>query len=183
MRRFLVDEIWDRYHDMPQLHREELREHLGELFDSAFMNKDTRSYESIPNETLAVWLKVMGGDPPGLVHFTENITPLEFAPRDIAIRYQGFSQTRQQRFDYGNTTWPLQQQYFRLQEGAARREFLRQNPILKVYWTWRRDFMLRNPDVVPYIEDDPEKWPKYTSVQELEQAYAAQPSLTRFECR
>ena len=41
--------------------------------------------------------------------------------------------------------------------------------------------MLRNPDLVPYIEDDPDKRPKYENIADLEQAFAQQPRFTPLE--
>ena len=41
--------------------------------------------------------------------------------------------------------------------------------------------MYRNPDVAPYIEDDPEKLPKYKSEAALQEILSAQPAFTRFE--
>lgn len=41
--------------------------------------------------------------------------------------------------------------------------------------------MLRNPDMAPYIEDDPEKRPKYEDIEEMYQAIANQPNFTEQE--
>jgi hypothetical protein len=41
--------------------------------------------------------------------------------------------------------------------------------------------MIRNPDLIPYIEDDPERQPTFPSEAALRQAEAAQPDLTKFE--
>jgi hypothetical protein len=41
--------------------------------------------------------------------------------------------------------------------------------------------MLRNPDLIPYIEDDPDKRPKYENIQDLEQAFAQQPRFIWLE--
>ena len=181
MQQFLVDNIWDIYNDLPQLHKQEVREQLGDLFQSAFLSRDTRSYDSIPNEILQGWLKVMGGDPPGQVHFSETLTPIQFTDPDIAFRYQTFYETRDQTFRYSEVVWPLQEDYFRLQEGQARKDFLKRHPILKQYWDWRRDFMYRNPDVAPYIEDDPEKLPKYPSEAALREVESQQSGFTWVE--
>jgi len=121
--RFVIDEIWDRYNEMPNLHKQEVREHLGELFQMAFLNKETRSYDSIPPEILQTWLKIIGGDPPGQVQYTETLTPMEFTDPEVAWRLQAFFDTREEYFDYNNTLWPIQRDYFRLEEGAARRVY------------------------------------------------------------
>jgi hypothetical protein len=181
MRSFLVDNLWSTYNDMPKLHQIEVRQQLGDLFQGAFMNKDTRSYNSIPMETMQVWLKIMGGDPPGQVTFTETLTPIEFAPVEIAHLYQAFYETRSKVFRYNDVVWPLQEDYFSLTKGKARKAFRRDHPILEQYWDWRKDFMQRNPSVAPYIEDDPDKQPLYPSEEALAEAEQAQPDLRWFE--
>jgi len=85
-------------------------------------------------------------------------------------------------FGYSQLIWPIQKQYFDL-EKDARKDFLVQYPILKSYWDYRRDFMLRNPDLMDYIEDDPEKQPKYETIAEMQQAFMEQPQFTQEELR
>jgi hypothetical protein len=41
--------------------------------------------------------------------------------------------------------------------------------------------MERNPDLAPYVEDDPDKLPKFASEAELRAAEAAQPNFTPLE--
>ena len=168
--RFVIDEIWSRYNEMPNLHKREVSEHLGELFQMAFLNKETRSYDSIPLEIMQVWLKIIGGDPPGQVQFTETLTPMEFTDPEVAWRLQAFYDTREEYFDYNSTLWPIQRDYFKLEEGDARRTYRQKYPELERYWDWRRDFMQRNPQLAPYIEDDPKKQPKFPSEEAMRAA-------------
>jgi hypothetical protein len=72
----------------------------------------------------------------------------------------------------------LQDQYYRLAGGSARSQFADLHPELRDYWAWRRDWLLRNPDVVPYLVENEEDYPKYASVAQMEAAYANQPNLT-----
>jgi len=180
LQRFVVDEIWNLWNGLPVQHKREVSEQLGELFQEAFLDRETRSYENIPLNILQTWLKIMGGDPPGMVHFSETLTPLDLTDPDIAQRLQGFYLTRDQNFQYREQVSPLMDDYFRLDKNG-RKAFLRSHPILKQYWDWRRDFMIRNPTLAPYIEDDPEKLPTYRSEQALQEAQAAEPAFTWFE--
>ena len=41
--------------------------------------------------------------------------------------------------------------------------------------------MYRNPDLAPYLEDDPARYPKYKSEAELRAVQAAQPNYTAQE--
>ncbi|GAG96290.1 unnamed protein product, partial [marine sediment metagenome] len=139
------------------------------------LNTETRNYKAIPIEQLQMWSKIMGGDPPGTL--TEAF-PIEFAPPEVANQTQIFYDVRNDNFpDF----YELQNKYFDLAEGAARRDYLRQYPELKRYWSWRRDFLKRNPSIAPYIDDDFE--PKYASVKEMEEAHREEPSFILPEYR
>lgn len=178
MRNFLIDGMWSKYHDMPSPHKAELKEQLGPEFQQYFLDKETRSYESIPIETMQIWLKMMGGDPPGTLN--SPAPPLVLTDSDIAWRVDNFYDIRTQLFpDYRD----LQNTYFDLEEGTPRRKYLKEHPELIEYWDWRRDFMQRNPDTAAYLEDDPDKRPKYKTEAERNAAYANQPSYYPEELR
>lgn len=179
LRTFLKDEIWDAYNDLPELNRYEIKEQLGNLFTEVFLPNDRESIQSIPLDTLGVWLRYMGGDAPGQL---SEATPLPFeklTDPNTAHRMDAFYNTRTNTFQYYEPggVRELTNKYFML-EKDARKEYLRHNPLLKQYWDWRKDFMLRNPDLAPYIEDDPDKRPLYEDIRQLEAALAAQPSYS-----
>src|SRR3990170_1654334 len=175
IRHFAVDEIWDTWNSLPQLHQNEVSEQLGPMFQNAFLDRNTRSYESIPNEMLVAWTRVMRGDPPGTLSTGPGwqIPPLDLAPRDVAYRADAFYQSRDAYFPQWRD---LQSDYYLLDEGAARREYLRAHPPYAQYRAWRTDWFMRNPDVVPYLTDRPEDY-TYPSEQALREAQAGQPSL------
>ncbi|MCK5850182.1 MAG: hypothetical protein KAH23_04645 [Kiritimatiellae bacterium] len=175
MRSFLVDDVWNLYTDMASINKKIVRETLGEEFSLRFLDKNTANYEAIPIEQLQMWAKMMGGDPPGTL--TEAF-PINLAPPEIATQAQIFYDVRNDNF---SNFYELQNKYFDLAEGTARKDYLRQNPELKQYWDWRRDFLKRNPSVATYIDDEFE--PKYESVQEMEQAYGQEPTFTEPEYR
>ena len=110
-------------------------------------------------------------------------TPFKLTDTATARQVQVFYDIRERMFQYRDEIKPLQNTYFKLEEGEARRGFRRDHTALEQYWDWRREFMKKNPTITPYIEDDPDKQPKYESEAALEQAYAGEPSLTRDEWR
>ncbi len=181
LRTFLVDSLWSKWNDMPKLNRDEVKDHLGDLFQNAFLSKETRATESIPLNTLQYWVSVMGGKTPGQVELSDNQTPLDMTDRDTAYRVQVFYDTRNRVFKYNDQVWPLTEEYYQLKEGAARRAFRNAHPILEQYWDWRRDFMERNPTLAPYISDDPEQMPQYSSERQLQQTKAAEPNFSPME--
>ncbi len=182
LKSFMIDEIWNIYNDLPDLNRRELKEQMGDMFNNAFLNKDTRSHDSIPPEELAVWLRLMGGEAPGELSPATDIPPIKLTDPDFANRMQVFYDVREFNFQYYATDGirDLTKKYHLLKK-SERDDYLVQNPILKQYWDWRKDFMLRNPDLIPYIEDDPDKRPKYENIADLEQAFAQQPRFNWLE--
>ena len=173
-RRFLIDELWSTYNELPKLHRDQLREALGEDFDNVFLGGDRDTYAQVPLEILQMWNRVARGDPVGTL--SGDVISLEYANRDVAQRLQVFYDTRFQYF--GDEIWDTQERYFMLAKGGARRSYLEKHPELAEYWEWRKDFIYRNPDIAPYIEEDPDKLPLYPSEAELERVLGQAPYYT-----
>jgi hypothetical protein len=181
LQNFLVGEIWDWWNDAPQVHKDQVKEHLGPLFRDAFLDKDTRSYESIPLDKMQLWLKIIGGDPAGdMVHYSETLTPLEFAPAEDAQRVQVFYNTRENVFRYNEVFPELWGKYLKLDQNG-KKAFRQSNPIFAQYLWFRDDFMERNPSVAQYIEDDPKFRPTFRSEAALEQVLQAEPDFTPLE--
>lgn len=151
LNRFLVDEIWDKYNGALDVDKRLIRDALGEEFVNSFLVKETRSTGSIPPEQLSVWLKLLGGDPIGTLG--GKVAPLQFAPREEAQLAQFFYDTRRAQFP---NFFELQEGYYALPKDK-RGAYLAQNPTLKAYWDWRRDFMQRNPQAVKYLTDNEEQ--------------------------
>jgi hypothetical protein len=128
---------------------------MGQAFSDAFLSKETRSYDSISSEQLQIWLKLMGGDPPGTLSSSERVllelNQLKLTKPETAWRVQVFYDQRKQMFGNYND---MQNAYYALPKGSARSAYLKKNPQLKRYWDWRSDFMYKNPDLVPYLTDD-----------------------------
>lgn len=172
LRRYLTDRIWQTYWAMPDVNRHEAIEQLGPVFEQQFVNRETRS-DSIDPQILAYWARMLNADVP------ESIAPptlesLELTPPDVAWRIQVFYDARDQNFN-----WPavreVQNEYFRLQP-AARAAFRQQHPELPRYWSWRRDFLYRNPDLIDYMAENPEDY-LYQSAEQYEEAVAGQPNF------
>lgn len=169
-RTFAVDALWSKWNTLTSLEKSAVTDSLGEDFGTWFLNKDTQSVESIPIDTLQVWLKLMNGEPAGTMSI--GAKPIDFPPKGIAQQAEAFYRTRASR--YGDQIWELQADYHKLEKGAARREYLQKFPILKDYWGWRRQWLKDHPNVAPYLVEDPEDLPLYGSVRELEEAVAGQ---------
>jgi hypothetical protein len=153
--KFMVDQVWSAFNQLPKVNQDEVREHLGPEFQDAFMNKATRDYGSIPAETMAVWLKMMNVDPLGGLTADQRMLvnlygKVEMTDPETANRVQVFYDTRKGTYpDF----YKQQGKYYELPKNE-RKSFLRQNPELQQYFTFRRNFMRDNPDLVPYLTDD-----------------------------
>ena len=174
---FVVDELWNKWNELPKLHKSELQDQLGDEFTELFLNKETQAFDAIPIQTMQVWLKLMGGDPPGTLN--SPVPSIELAPADLAWRADTFYKTRNAYYpDY----YDLQDAFFKLTEkGKARETYKKEHPELELYWDWRRDWFHRNPDVVPYLDDNFQF--EYKSAAQYEQVQERQPFYSWDEWR
>ena len=167
--RFLVDNLNDKYYSSPSLVKSQIRKELGEEFVRDFLATGTRDPMSISPEMLGMWLKLVGGDPPGTLG--SEALPLVLAPLDVAYRAQAFYDTRSTYFpEY----FEQQEDYYKLKEGKPRKAFLVDHLDFAQYRNWRRDWLLRNPDVAPYLTEFP---PLFESEAALIAAEEAQPNF------
>jgi hypothetical protein len=162
LRQFMVNEIWGRYFEIPSPNRSLIANQMGEEFQTAFLNSETRSYESIDLQTMSFWAQRLGIPAPDskllppdnlnslLVQAGLLPTALNLMPNDVA---QAVEDYRGQR-DTDHPNWfALQQRYFSLQSRGEQQEFLRQFPDLADYWEDNREFKSANPQLIPILEN------------------------------
>jgi hypothetical protein len=109
LHQFLTDNIWDRYHQLPWVHKNQIAESLGPEYQQ-FVSSNHKA-EGITNDQLQTWLKLMGGDPPGSLN--SPVQPLELADADEAWRVQQFYELRGSLFPHYKE---LQDTYFKLSD-------------------------------------------------------------------
>jgi len=63
LRAFLRSIIWEKYLALPKAQAKEFRAAAGDVFEEAFYNSETRSYDSISTDTLAMWANTLGETP------------------------------------------------------------------------------------------------------------------------
>lgn len=179
LRQFLVSGVWEQYMALGKENQKLVRGQLGPIFEDAFVNKETRSYESIPVEVLATWVQLLGGvvpktSPPAPLPSTgEGGQTLDvLAQQQAVMGTEGWSwpggelgligpQLEQAVADYKearNVEFPnwyaLQSRYFEIPEEnrSARRAFLARFPMLKEYWGWKAEYMAAHGEVANYLE-------------------------------
>lgn len=147
LRQYLRSQVWEQYMGMDDLHKRQAREQLGNLFNDAFLDKETRSYDSISTETLTAWATQLGAETPKTAPGIPQMQGLEFAPAAISATYQEMNDERDRLFP---GIYRAQEAYFNLPEGRIRELFLGQHPELSKYWSWRDSYLAEHPQVIPY---------------------------------
>ncbi len=142
MRQFLISNAWESYNNLTDLEKRSLRSQLGDLFTDSFLNKETRSYDSISTETLAEWVRAMRGvvpeTAPGGMGEVVLPTPELSALYDQYLNLPGSD---------------LMQIYWSLPE-ALRDSFRQNNPQYYAYQDAKALFLMQHPELLPYIIDE-----------------------------
>ena len=111
LRNFLVDKVWEKWANMPHAYRLDVQQAFGNDFDTMFLNKDTRSYSSIPIETLQQWAATMGM----MIPNGPDVKPLpvEWTDPITAKQIEGYYTLREAMFNWPNVS-DAQTEYFNL---------------------------------------------------------------------
>ncbi len=161
LKSFMVDNIWAKWNDLPKVNQDELKAQLGDNFANNFVNKETRNYDSLSPTQLSVYLKLMGGKPVGTLTADQEVmvelNQIKLTAPETAWRVQTFYDMRNQEH---KDWYTLQNKYYGLPE-KERPKFLQGNPELKQYWSDRKDWMNKNPDLVRFLTDDPKQLKQY----------------------
>lgn len=137
LRAFLRSEVWDGWYKMPDLYQQQAKEQLGSTFADAFLNKETRSYDSIDTATYAMWARMLGGDAGGVQ--TAQME-LDLADRAIADKVQEYNDERDKLF-------PNIGEIYNLPEI----EQAKYDDITSAYTSWKQNFIAKNPQIAEYV--------------------------------
>ncbi len=149
LKRFIIAEVWDKYTALPDLYQRQVREQLGEPFTDAFLNKDTRSYDSLDLATLAAWAQMLGATNPKAAPETPAI-PLKLAPEGDAAAVQAYNDARDQRFPEIGQINTL---YYSLSP-EQQQQFAAQYPQIEAYRRWDTQYRAEHPAILPYVVGD-----------------------------
>jgi len=155
LRNQLISIIWDQYGKLAKPNRSLLADTLGNTFKVAFLNKETRSYDSIPTGSLVLWARVLGAEVPQTKETAavnaippEQLIQVPQWQPEIAGKIELYQKQRNHMFPL---YYPLQQQYYSLPEGSKRKAFLQQFPELKLYWNWKAQYRRDHPELEGYF--------------------------------
>jgi hypothetical protein len=178
MRQFLVSEIWERWTLLENKNKPLVVDQLGENFERMFLDKNTRDYTAVDQETLAYWARLLGGYVPQ----TEETSGVSNIPLyqqenlklyrpDVIAQVEDFQAQRDEQFP--NYKF-LQTTYFDLPEDpkSVRREFLAEYPELTEYWDWKDNYYDKYPLVKSYQDEQAKRYEDnqeiYTSAQGMD---------------
>jgi hypothetical protein len=144
LRQMLISQIWDKYGELNKLNQDAAQKQLGEKFGNAFVNKETRSYDSIDTQTLGFWAKTLGAKTPAKVAAPE--TPLQGVPAATSANYDAFTAAKAQAFPGLDALYKI---YWTAKPGE-RTLIEKGHPEMQKYMSWKTQYLAQHPDLIPY---------------------------------
>jgi hypothetical protein len=150
LRRYMRSRIWERYYELPELQRKIVADDLGDLFKDAFLNKSTRSYDSIKTDTLQYWAQRMEAHMPDSLKKDMQEAPIEMPEQGVTDAYGMYKQQRDAQFP---GIYEIQNLFYTLPPAMQERirgEF----PQLSEYYRWRDRQVYANPELAQYVAQE-----------------------------
>lgn len=147
LNQFLRGAIWDGYYATPALERRAISDQLGDIFKNNFINKETRSYDSIDTATLAQWARAFNATVPETAPATPQIS-FNLPEASVSQTYDQYRNWQQEQPGY-----PLYSMMWSLPEGM-RDQFKLQHPEVAAYQDQRYIFLAQHPEILPYVIGD-----------------------------
>lgn len=173
LRSFLVGQIWDNYMALDKPNKKVVTGQMGNQFRRSFLDSETRSYENIDTDTLAMWAKMLGGQAPAPLPASQGspqaplvsppnipdgsiqgggvmVPELEGVPSGVAAEINRYEQWKAESF-------PGINEILNIYYGTPvekRREIVAMFPQLKKYWTKRREYLAEHPAAAQFIDRD-----------------------------
>lgn len=165
LRSFMIGNIWDAYMALGDTNKKAAVEQMGEDFDRAFLDKETRSYDSIDVATLTRWAQMLQT----MVPTTEQTLPQIqqpapalnlYDPQVTTITDHFFTERKEKYNDY----YFLERGYYSLPK-SERTAYLAKFPRLREYWDWKKGYYDKYPELQPIFKGqvfkqvDTSQWP------------------------
>lgn len=147
LNQFLRGAVWDGYYATPELERRAIADQLGDIFKNNFINKETRSYDSIDTATLVQWARAFNATVPETAPATPQIS-FNLPEASVSQTYDQYRNWQQAQPGY-----PLYSMMWSLPEGM-RDQFKLQHPEVAAYQDQRYIFLAQHPEILPYVIGD-----------------------------
>lgn len=160
LRRFLRSQIWEGYNELEGPNKSIMRENLGDLFNNAFLNKETCSYDSIDTQTLALWAAALSKDVPTVPSMIESVQPkdvIRIVNPETGSKLLPASQNAavQAYWDEREKLFPglkrVEEVYYGLPKDM-RKQMLATYPKLQEMWDWGKTYKMYHPEVKDYLD-------------------------------
>jgi hypothetical protein len=155
LRSYLVGNIWDQYMALGDTNKKAARAQMGDEFARSFLDKETRSYDSLDVQTLTSWAQMLGA----LIPRTPETSPVMavpageqpqldlYDPSVTAVTDKFFTERKDKYSDY----FMLEQGYYSLPK-SKRAGYLLKFPRLKEYQNWRDGYYKQYPGLKPILQ-------------------------------
>lgn len=148
LRSYLYKSIMDKWYDLSDTEKDELKMAFDTDFQRAILDKDTRAYQTMDLDQLAAYAQAMNGSIPYLATDSLNTTNVprintNVIPQAQKSAQETYLQEREKQFpgmaDVSNIYYKLPVE--------DRKIFRKTNPDLDRYWQWNRQYKDAHPDV------------------------------------
>ncbi|CAK0744646.1 hypothetical protein CCP3SC15_1310001 [Gammaproteobacteria bacterium] len=152
LRSFLVGQIWDGYMALGETNQKQARKEMGDLFSQSFLDKETRSYDTLTVDQLTNWAQMLQKKvpttpqtAPALEQPAPQLNLYDKNVTDITDTY--YKQRREKFPDY----YQVESGYYNIPK-SERTAYLLAHPDLKQYWTWKDKWNSAYPELSPVFK-------------------------------
>lgn len=147
MKKYLWSLNWDLRYSKDPLIRQQLDEQMPDDYHNLFLNKETRSFDSVNIPTLAQWAQAWGGVLPETAPETPSMG-IELPEASLNTAYNEYIAWRDAQPGYALTGV-----YYNLPQGMQS-QFKAAHPEVQAYLEAKYTFGAANPELIPYIISD-----------------------------
>jgi hypothetical protein len=146
LRRYLITEVFDKYMALQGVNKQEANQQFGKIFQDAFLNKDTRDYDSIKTETLTLWSQQLKGWAPQDAGAPQ--TQLNLTDAKMAKMTQDYSDTRDKMFsDYKGYMQGLPEDA----DSETFMDYYKKYQQYDGFQRWKNKYLAEHPEIIPYV--------------------------------
>jgi len=131
LKRFLISEVWDRYMDLPAVHKKQVQEQFGDNFTMAFLDSETRDYDALDTETITMWAQMLNGFVPE--DKKQTTLPLKLADDVTAKAVDAYYADRKAKFGEEITEEVYQSDK---------------------YNKWRNAYLAKHPEILEWVTSE-----------------------------
>lgn len=145
VRQYMISNIWDKYNELQPKDKQRVRDALGTEFSEKMINKTTRDYDSISNESLAFYSRSLGSRIPDQLMSVPSIN-IELSAPDVSDKVKDYYEQSNKLFP--NIDAKMDASYSQLGELPMFDSYL--SPVDE-YNKWKNAYLAENPEIIPEV--------------------------------